>query len=854
MEDEAGEDPATASQRGSEREVPPDTFLPSPSPTPAPDPATPSRGSLGSKRSGGSRGSRNRGSIRSNVDKIEENITEAVSKLVPQGNSISSHVDELTHSVQQIAGKLDDPAQLQHDIRNITRMSKVLTAEANALRNSIRGLSKDIQRSRDDICRCEDVNFPYHLFLIEMIVNKIHMKCECFELNSNNLVISATFLGKQPIILYDASYGPLNDFNKLNVGKSTLFAMTYDKICAITEFEILLQITKEPSCTSCVTKIAETRMDYTKEFLKLREELCRKWCEEKPKDNIICTTSTPLSKSMFYLSCGDKCNLESIGVIEMSVRMSFLGKEINTAFCASPSNKGTSVLKKEDNGISMYSCQKVEMDDQGKILLDEDDYVKKQNCYPSKRTASPTSELSRPYSSRSRYNYDCPNSTSGGPKFDEIFTKMNENELKIRVPKASRVEKNPRYEKIQELCTCEDMPGGHDADDAGGEQIQFQLPRELCAPDKTHNNYTSNLKYTYTGCDKTCESRDRKVVNVTPTNCPISSAINMEKVVHPQKDVFILKIGKKMETKDKKTDLEIELVTPKVQNDKLISSDTGQQYSSTTIKSKKGKDKKGKGKEGAKGKGKGKAKGKKKGVTAAATKSRDMSHGRAAVSNTKEPKYTSRRSRDMSHEGTAVSNTKEPKYTSRRSRDMSHEGAAVSNTKEPKYTSRRSRDMSHVGAAESNTKEPKYNSRVGLDMSHRKGAIHRTSKTRNSAMWGRDISPDGAKYRTKKPRFISRKGREMSPGRPAIYRIEEAQYVARSGRNISDDKATIYCMEEQQHITQRSCDMLHGAYLCEAGARSTAGAPHCFTSAGVTSCDIPPPATRCVVSTAARAR
>ncbi|KAI5630657.1 hypothetical protein NE865_16632 [Phthorimaea operculella] len=807
MEEEAGEEPAPPSPRspltphsprGSDRDTLTEYPAPAPAPAPIPAPTTPSRGSLGSKRSAGSRGSRNRGSIRSNADKIEENISEAVSKLVPQGNSISSYVDELTHSVQQIAGKLphDDPAQLQHDIRNITRMSKILTDEAAALRTSIRGLTQDIRRSRDDICRCEDVNFPYHLFLIEMIVNKIHMKCECFELNSNNLVISATFLGKAPIILYDDSYGPLNDFTKLNVGKSTLFAMTYDKICAINEFEILLQITKEPSCTSCVTKIAETRMDYTKEFLKLREELCRKWSEEKPKDNIICTTSTPLSKSMFYLSCGDKCNIESIGVIEMSVRMSFLGKEINTAFCASPSSKGTSVLKKEDNGISMYSCQKVEMDDQGKILLDEDDYVQKHNsCIPSKRTASPAS--SRAYSSRSRYNYDTPNNTGGGvQKFDEIYTKMNDNELKIRVPKATRVDKNPRYEKIQELCSCEDMEGGER--DAGAEQIQFQLPRELCAPDIKHNTHTANLKYTYKGCDKTCESRDRKLVNVTPANCPISSAVNMEKVVHPQKDVFILKIGKKMETKDKKTDLEIELVTPKVQNDKLIS-DT---------------------------------------ATTATTKSRDIAHGGAEADREKEQRSNTHQSQDRSGGKSAIHHTEETQHTTRGSRDMSHGEAKQNRKKDQRHNTRKSSDISDGKAAGHRAEELQNTSQRSQDKSHGKTETNHTEK-QYSTRKSRDMSPG---YRTKKMRNIKGNNARWrggkSPTRANIYRIEEPQYIQKSCLNISHEEAAKYCKEQSRYVTQRSC------------AVGETGAPVCFSSAAVTSCDAPaaPP---CAMSTAA---
>lgn len=153
--------------------------------------------------------------------------------------------------------------------------------------------------------------------------------------------------------------------------------------------------------------------------------------------------------------------------------------------------------------------------------------------------------------------------TDSNRKYDEIFTKMNANELKIRVPKSTRIDREGRFDKIQELCSCDSNIYN------AGEQIQFELPKDICNPDKTHNTYTSNLKYTYKGCDRTCENnKDRKIINVTPTNCP--AAVSMEKLLHPLKDVFILKIGKKLETKDKKTDLEIELVTPKGPSEKTV--------------------------------------------------------------------------------------------------------------------------------------------------------------------------------------------------------------------------------------------------------------------------------------------
>lgn len=357
---------------------------------------------------------------------IGSKIINAIDKIVPE-KSVTEHVEDLKDTVKDLACEIvgSNTNNLSSNIDKIATMSKALTNEANALRQSIKCLSEDIARTKQELCYCEndeDVNFPYHLFLIEMIINKIHMKCECFDIDYNNLVISAVFLGKQPIILYDSSFGKIDNFSKLNVGKSTLFAMTYDKICSIKEFEIVLLLTKQPPCSTCVTRIAETHMDFTSEFVSLREELCKKWMEEQPKDNILCTTSTPLSKNMYYLSCCDGENRDSIGVIEVTVRMSFLGKEITTAFCASPKPQGTCFLQKEDHGMTMYSCHKVEMDDQGKILLDEGVLANKSGTCPAeqqKRSESPHSQMSSALSKRS-YETTTPYYRNHG-KSDHIF-------------------------------------------------------------------------------------------------------------------------------------------------------------------------------------------------------------------------------------------------------------------------------------------------------------------------------------------------------------------------------------------------------------------------------------------------
>lgn len=338
-------------------------------------------------------------------------ILKEVVNLEPQGKTVSDHMDELNETVKKLSESMESQKP-GSNIEKIANMSQILTKEANALRESIKSLSEDIAQTKQDLGLKSNVydedlkkipEHPHHLFLLELIVNRIQMKCECFEMDAKNLVITAKFLEKAPVVLYDSSCGSIDDFNKLNVGKSVLFAMTYERICKVKRFHVFVDISKQPPCSHCVTKIGETILDFTKEFAELRDGLCKRWEQERPRDDIMCTASTPMMRNQYYLSCGESHleNPEAIGLIEMSVRMSFLGKEITTAF--SPKKQGASVLLKQNNGITMYSCQKVEMDDAGKVLLDED--LMKPREEPSQKGYIPASRSESPmsHSSISRY-------------------------------------------------------------------------------------------------------------------------------------------------------------------------------------------------------------------------------------------------------------------------------------------------------------------------------------------------------------------------------------------------------------------------------------------------------------------
>lgn len=341
----------------------------------------------------------------SNVSPKDNNTKDKSSLISTSPIEKAALVDAIKKLTENVNSFQHEPID-NNKIEKISTMSKLLTDEANALSDSLKQLSDNISETRNktNITQEDLTNFPYHLFLIEIIINKIHMKCECFETDYNNLVITATFLGKRPVVLYDSSFGKIADFSRINTGKSSLFAMTYDKICSIETFIINLELLKQPPCSHCITKLAEAHMDYTKEFKSIKQELCEKWSKEKPDDDIICTTSSPLHKNQFYLTCSEEDNFETIGIIEVSLRMSFLGKEITTVFSTASDSEGTSLLLKEDNGISMYSCQNVEMDDGGKILLDEKKFIPLKNNTTGYRDFQNTQLLNTNYGVHSSRN------------------------------------------------------------------------------------------------------------------------------------------------------------------------------------------------------------------------------------------------------------------------------------------------------------------------------------------------------------------------------------------------------------------------------------------------------------------
>ncbi|XP_047041271.1 uncharacterized protein LOC124645497 [Helicoverpa zea] len=151
--------------------------------------------------------------------------------------------------------------------------------------------------------------------------------------------------------------------------------------------------------------------------------------------------------------------------------------------------------------------------------------------------------------------------------YEEISAVFNGNEVKIRVPKStSKPPKlTPSQLKLQQSCTC-DESGSVCSETCGiacGEaqcpanRLDFQIPDDICESLTHRTPLNSELVYSKTqGNETMCN-----VCNVTPKDAP--KGVQAQKVLHPDKDVFILKIGKQTDEPNRTGNIEVELVTPR---------------------------------------------------------------------------------------------------------------------------------------------------------------------------------------------------------------------------------------------------------------------------------------------------
>ncbi|KAL4717466.1 hypothetical protein ACJJTC_000615 [Scirpophaga incertulas] len=160
------------------------------------------------------------------------------------------------------------------------------------------------------------------------------------------------------------------------------------------------------------------------------------------------------------------------------------------------------------------------------------------------------------------------NGVNKNKPYEEIGAIFNGNEVKIRVPKSiSKPPKlTPSQLKLQQQCTCDDdasmcsetcgMPG---TGGAGGpsNQLHLQIPDDICEALTNRTQMNSELTYSKNEVHETMCN----FCNITPSDAP--KGVQAQKVLHPDKDVFVLKIGKQTDEPNRTGNIEVELITPR---------------------------------------------------------------------------------------------------------------------------------------------------------------------------------------------------------------------------------------------------------------------------------------------------
>ncbi|CAG9781900.1 unnamed protein product [Diatraea saccharalis] len=148
--------------------------------------------------------------------------------------------------------------------------------------------------------------------------------------------------------------------------------------------------------------------------------------------------------------------------------------------------------------------------------------------------------------------------------YEEIGAIFNGNEVKIRVPKStSKPPKlTPSQLKLQQQCTCEDdasvcsetcgLPGERGA--GPDNQLHLQIPDDICEALTNRTQLNSELTYSKNEAhEKMCN-----ICNITPDDAP--KGVQAQKVLHPDKDVFVLKIGKQTDEPNRTGSIEVDWI------------------------------------------------------------------------------------------------------------------------------------------------------------------------------------------------------------------------------------------------------------------------------------------------------
>lgn len=509
-----------------------------------------------------------------------------------------------------------------------------------------------------------------NLFLLEFLVDSVDLNqgCDC-DSPSGELCISFQFLDNAPLDVCENDFTSQQSGKDVKTGKSCLFSLTSTQAEEATkQFDIYVSVIKkmQPGWLPEKLEIGNTLISVSNLFNELIESVgCG--CDSSPcaktlKDTFIITNTEG----------------EEIGNISVYIRMSCFGKLIVTQFQMNLEDK--SVLFKDKDGKSMYRYKKASkgggMDacptptpastvwsapcnpncpqmscnfppgggvggsGAANCVTDcptascprHSPYGQPQSYpspsgggYPSQMMDRPCNECGMPPQNPMMMQQQRPCNECGVQSgqeaaqrpedpnacYQEIGAQMGGNALTIRVHKDSN--------KIEQV----DDTGGNVTDDGecgctvanfGKKKGKQEIQSYNMQPGADRN---APFSFKMGGCGEAAKNN----VTVVPPSCTAADGMQYTELSDPDRDVFILRIGKKSEGANKKSNLELELCTPKgpdlkptpkkeTRDTQYDEKDAGDATGGGGGKGK-GKGKGGKGGKGAKG-GKGGKKGKKK--------------------------------------------------------------------------------------------------------------------------------------------------------------------------------------------------------------------------------------------------
>ncbi|KAF2893375.1 hypothetical protein ILUMI_12769 [Ignelater luminosus] len=417
-----------------------------------------------------------------------------------------------------------------------------------------------------------------NLFLLEFLVDKVQIDPSLTRDVGDvmgDTCVSVQFLDNAPLDICEDDFTPKRQYSRdtsnVKSGKSCLFSLTpIQAEEAIRQFDLYVDIFKkmQPGVLPDKVQIGSSLISIVNLFNELISSLSAP------------TGQSPTAKTLKDTFKITNATGQYIGDIGMYIRMSCFGKLIVTQFQMNLDDK--SVLFKDKEGHSLYRYKKVgaKRESGGGGGGPGWDSSRNTECpqlpCPRPQSQPQTTQMTTPCNECSMMMTQSPGQSMADPGcYQEIGAQMGGNALTIRVHKdKNRLEQLDSGADVDDdtLCTCTPgnigaskkkpkinnnrMPGG-----AGGCSCSTNEQNLVMRPPCADAGGASNQPFSFKmgGCGTAAQNN----VTVVPPTCTAPDGTQYTELSDPNKDVFILRIGKKSEGADKKSNLELELCTPK---------------------------------------------------------------------------------------------------------------------------------------------------------------------------------------------------------------------------------------------------------------------------------------------------